>query len=110
MSHDTLTTLAARMRWARLHRNLTQEELAKKAGTSQSQVYKIEQGRVKRPRNIGEIARALDVSPAWLQFGEAKIDRLSTEALQMAVEWQALPAEAQGAVIAMIRAMKPEGR
>jgi transcriptional regulator with XRE-family HTH domain len=49
---------------------LTQDGLAKEAGTNQAVIQKIENGKSLRPRLIMEIAEALNVNPAWLQFGE----------------------------------------
>lgn len=83
-------TLASRLRYARERKGITQEELAKLAGTTQQNIQNIEGGVVKRPRKIDAIAKALGQSPAWLQFGTEAIDRLDTDAIQLALEWMSL--------------------
>lgn len=62
-------TLGHRVAVERRFRGWTQEKLARKAGTNQAVIQKIENGGSLRPRKIMEIAAALKVNPAWLQFG-----------------------------------------
>jgi transcriptional regulator with XRE-family HTH domain len=82
-----MDTLAARIKWAREQKGWTQEELARAAHTSQQVIAKIENEQTKRPRNIEVIARALEQSPAWLQFGDADIDKLDKESIGIALLW-----------------------
>lgn len=63
---DTLDTLAKRLVWARTRKDLTQEELAKKAGVSQGTIGNLEAGIRDTARKITSIARALDVDANWL--------------------------------------------
>jgi transcriptional regulator with XRE-family HTH domain len=65
-----LEHVGIRLRSVRRERGFTQDGLAKEAGTNQAVIQKIENGKSLRPRLIMEIAQALDVNPAWLQFGE----------------------------------------
>ena len=58
------------LRMARNDLGMTQEQLAKAAGTNQATIQKIENGKSLRPRIIMEVAEALKVNPAWLQFGD----------------------------------------
>ena len=62
--------IGMRLRLARRERGITQDELAKEAGTNQAVIQKIENGKSLRPRQIMRIAEVLEVNPAWLQFGE----------------------------------------
>jgi len=62
--------IGQRLRQTRLERSLTQEELAALAGTNQAVIQKIENGHSKRPRVLADLAVALEVNPAWLQWGE----------------------------------------
>ena len=62
--------IGARLLKARLEEHLTQELLAELSGTNQSLIQKIENGFSLRPRPLMELAEALNVNPAWLQFGE----------------------------------------
>lgn len=48
---------------------MTQAELAVKAGTTQQGIVSIESGRTKRPRNLLEIAKALQTDATWLMDG-----------------------------------------
>jgi DNA-binding XRE family transcriptional regulator len=54
----------------RREKNLTQAKLGKLVGNSRAAVQKIENGKSLQPRNTIDLAEALDVNPAWLQFGE----------------------------------------
>ena len=65
--HQAEGKIGQRLRKLRRDRDLTQEELAALAGTNQAVVQKIENGKSKRPRIL---AVALEVNPAWLQWGE----------------------------------------
>jgi transcriptional regulator with XRE-family HTH domain len=62
--------IGIRLRSARRDKGLTQDQLAKEAGTNQAVIQKIENGKSLRPRQIMRIAEVLNVNPAWLQFGE----------------------------------------
>lgn len=90
ISATNLTTLAARFRYARERRGLTQAELAKAAMTSQQVVQNIESGKSKKPRKIEALARVLEVSPAWLQFGIEELDSLDKDAVMLAISWMSL--------------------
>lgn len=61
-----MDTLAERLVWARTRKELTQEELAKKARVAQGTIGNLEAGIRKTARKISSIARALDVSTDWL--------------------------------------------
>ena len=58
-----------RLRQTGLELSLTQEKLATLAGTNQAVIQKIENGRVRHPRIVDGLAMALEVNPAWLQWG-----------------------------------------
>lgn len=63
-------SIGERLREVRLSHGLTQEKLGELAGTNQAVVQKIENGKVWHPRVVAGLAIALDVNPAWLQWGE----------------------------------------
>lgn len=85
-----MQTLAERLRYARDKKGLTQDELAKLVGTTQQNIQNIEAGLVKRPRKIDAIGKAVEASPAWLQFGVEAIDKLNSEAIMLAQSWMEL--------------------
>ncbi|MGI0118687.1 LexA family protein [Zooshikella sp. RANM57] len=58
-----------RVKLAREHFSLTQDELASTINISQTAIYKIEDGLTQNPRCLGKLAEVLRVSPEWLQFG-----------------------------------------
>lgn len=62
--------LSNRMRTQRKAQGMSQEELAKAAGVSQTTVAQIESGRNQGSKHLLAIARALNVSPDWLQSGK----------------------------------------
>lgn len=86
------TTLAERLRSKRKQKGWTQKQLAEMTGSNQAAIQKIENGKSLRPRNVLKLAEALQVSPAWLQFGDVQLDEeLDDETLEMADAWSKLP-------------------
>ena len=86
-----LGTLGQRMRYKRLDKGWTQEQLAARAGTNQAVIQKIENGKSLRPRKIDQIAAVLGVNPSWLMFGEESAPMLPAEARNVAEAWSKLP-------------------
>ena len=64
-----MQTLSERLKTKRVSLNMTQTELATKAGVKQQSIQLIEAGVTKRPRFLFEIAIALNCDPVWLQYG-----------------------------------------
>lgn len=69
-----MQTFSDRVRARRVELGLSQVELAKKAGLSQSTVAQIERGRNSRSAHILNLAEALKVHPRWLEGGEGPKD------------------------------------
>ena len=90
-----LGALGPRMRFKRLEKGLTQEQLAELAGTNQAVIQKIENGKSLRPRKIDEIADVLDVNPAWLMFGDDKADPLPADVVDIVRALRRLPEQEQ---------------
>ncbi|MEJ2912759.1 LexA family protein [Pseudoalteromonas sp. C12FD-1] len=61
--------IGKRIKKRRKELNLTQVQLAEKAGIIQQSLQKIENGTTKNPRNIQALANALDCAPEFLLFG-----------------------------------------
>jgi len=61
--------IGQRIKKRRLELGLTQLKLSEMAGISQSALQGVESGKSKSPRNIGSMARALNCTPEFLQFG-----------------------------------------
>lgn len=64
-----MPTLAHRIKTARQNAQLTQAQLAAKAGVRQSTIANLEAGTRKNPRELLEIAKALGVTPDALKYG-----------------------------------------
>ncbi|HHU4981472.1 TPA: helix-turn-helix domain-containing protein [Yersinia enterocolitica] len=64
-----METISERLKQRRSELNLTQAELAEKAGIKQQSIQQIESGATKRPRFLFEIASALQCEPSWLLYG-----------------------------------------
>lgn len=65
-----METISERLKQKRSELNLTQAELAEKAGIKQQSIQQIESGATKRPRFLLEIASALQCDPSWLLYGK----------------------------------------
>ncbi len=88
-----MKTIGQRIKWARTRQtnNMSQAELASKAGVSQSCVASLELGKKGAPRdyNIDKLASALGVSKNWLKtgIGSSMIEEISNkEAVQVKAE------------------------
>ena len=66
-------TLAQRLKIARVARNLSQVQLAEKAGMKQSDISKLERGTMQKTTGIGRLAQALWIPVEWLELGEGKM-------------------------------------
>ena len=62
-------TVADRVKRLRKELGITQIQLAETIGVAQNSIQKIESGITKQPRNINALARALNTTPEYLQFG-----------------------------------------
>lgn len=69
---NTNKTLSQRAKQRRTELGLTQAEVAAQAGITQQSYQQLEAGETKRPRNLLEIAEALNCTANWLMFGDAK--------------------------------------
>lgn len=67
-----VNSLASRLKAEREARNLKQDQLGKLAGVGQSTIANIENGTRQNPRNLLEIAKALNVSAEWLKTGRGE--------------------------------------
>ncbi|MDG6896569.1 hypothetical protein A6A19_00805 [Actinobacillus delphinicola] len=67
---EELSTLGSRLKEVLSRHNLSQQWLADRVNVSQQAIGKILRGDTKNPKNIVEIANALDVSVDWLKNGE----------------------------------------
>ena len=98
-----LRTLGERLRYRRRQMGWTQEKLALKSGTNQAVIQKIENGKSLRPRKIDDIAAVLEVSPAWLMFGDDRSVPLTDEARELAELWMELPEQHRTLVLKQVR-------
>lgn len=63
-----------RLRHARQYRSLSQADLARLCGLSQSAISNYENGTRRDAREILELAKALNVSALWLRKGTGKME------------------------------------
>lgn len=87
-----LKNLADRINFIMLQKGITQEELAMKIGVSQPAVQKIVSGKTLQPRNILDIALALDVDVHWLKKGDSKTGNPSAKEYHNLLDDGILPA------------------
>jgi transcriptional regulator with XRE-family HTH domain len=83
-----MTTLAKRIKRARKAKGITQVALAERAGTTQSIVGQLEAGMLRSSKAVPGIAKALDVSAGWLQYGDENKAAPAREALRKLCEEQ----------------------
>jgi len=75
---ELLPTLAERLQYAMDQLNMSQTDVAKASGCSQTTIFKILDGQTRESRKTGAIARGLNLSLAWLEHGEmpAKVTQI----------------------------------
>lgn len=61
--------IGERVKAKRLQMGLSQEELAVRSKTTQQSIVNVETGKTKSPRNLLDLAKALNVSPEYLKDG-----------------------------------------
>lgn len=69
-----MDTLAKRLAEARKKSKMTQPQLAQASGVAQSDISKIERGQILRPGGLVSLAKALQVSPYWLDDGTGEMN------------------------------------
>ena len=62
--------IGIRLREARMALGLTQAELGNLAGFNQTVVQHVEDGVLRNPYVTSSLASALDLTPAWIHWGE----------------------------------------
>lgn len=67
---EELKEFKDRLRKARIEKNLSQVDLGRLTGASQSKIAALESGRNKKPTNIIELSEILGVSAYWLETGK----------------------------------------
>lgn len=68
--NSAMDTLAARAKYARQQRGLTQTQASDASGVKQSDISKIERGETLRPVGLLALARAYGVNAHWLDTGD----------------------------------------
>lgn len=61
--------LSKRLKFLRTRFGLSQEDLARKAGTTQQAIQQAEKGRARQPRYLPALAQALDIPLEWMMTG-----------------------------------------
>lgn len=85
------TTFGDRVRDRREAREMSQEQLAKASGVSQSTIAQIERGRNQGTKHILKLAGALGVRPEWLETGRGEmlgISKHKTSASDVSISGQ----------------------
>ena len=69
-------TIGARLRYARLRKVWTQEDLARESGVPVVTISRIENGHSRNTRQttVRKLAGPLGIDPAWLMFGDGEPD------------------------------------
>lgn len=65
-----MSKLSERLKYIRSELNLSQVELAEKAGTTQQAIQQAEKGKARQPRYLHRLAQELELDVDWVVFGE----------------------------------------
>ena len=98
-----------RIRAKRKELNLSQTQLARLVGISQSSLCELELGDSKMPsaQVLHDLARELHISPMWIMTGhDGAVETLSKEEEQIIQRMRGLNAEQKLAVYAVIKTME----
>jgi transcriptional regulator with XRE-family HTH domain len=101
-------SFSQRLKEARTKAGLSQYELARRSGVSRDVIAQCEAGKIMRPKGLEELAKVLGVSPAWLAFGDDRIDKISKEGLELALLWEDMTHEQKTAIETMIRSLSKD--
>ncbi len=71
MNFKKMPALSDRLKYIRQACNLSQAELAEKAGTTQQAIQQAEKGKARQPRYLHRLAQQLDIPTDWLVFGDS---------------------------------------
>ena len=71
MNYKKMPQLSKRLKYIRSYHDLSQVELAEKAGTTQQAIQQAETGKARQPRYLHRLAQVLDIPIDWMIFGEA---------------------------------------
>lgn len=97
-----LRTLSERLKWARERKGWSQEDLSIHAGVGRDVIAKVEVGKTRMPKQIGQLADATEVPRAWLAFGDERIEQWDEETFQVADAYNRLPPNLKHAVKELI--------
>ena len=76
---EELKEFKDRLRKARIEKNISQVELGRLTGESQSKIAALESGRNKKPTNTVQLAEILGVSAYWLETGKGEMHSSPTQ-------------------------------
>ncbi|WP_205191562.1 LexA family transcriptional regulator [Burkholderia sp. LMG 13014] len=85
---DSEKGLATRLQHARMSQNITQAELARRAGVSQSTIANVESGRNAGTKFLVPLADALGVHVRWLLEGRGPVQVRSSDKPGSVVAWE----------------------
>jgi SOS-response transcriptional repressor LexA len=76
-----MNNLSERLRYALKHAKMSQNTLAEKVGVTQQSIQRICSGKTQKTGNLISIAKALSISPEWLQTGLGTMNGKNLESL-----------------------------
>lgn len=86
MKYPALTKLSDRLKYLRQLHDLSQAELAVKAGTTQQAIQQAEKGKARNPRYLHQLASALDTPIEWVVFGNVEEESITKNANSSGLE------------------------
>ena len=106
--------LSDRLKYIRRMKDLSQVELAERAGTTQQAIQQAEKGKARQPRYLHRLAQELDIDVNWLIFGKIektlstlqKADGLSDKSSDVLDSFFAMPEKDQKLIYELMQSRK----
>ena len=103
-------TTGERIKRARLHAGMTQQELAEKIGVKFSAIHKYENGMIVnlKRETIAALSEALDVKPSWLMCMDDEDPELKRQHEEINEIFDRMPPDLRAHALALLKGLVPQ--
>jgi transcriptional regulator with XRE-family HTH domain len=115
MIYKSIPKLSDRLKYIRQIHNLSQVELAEKAGTTQQAIQQAEKGKARQPRYLHKLAQEMEIPVEWMIFGSieettkissATPDGFNDKASDILENFYAMPKKDQDLIFELMQSRK----